>query len=183
MQAIPQQSDKEARTNRCFEALLWALSRPGQVRDLPEVGEAQIIEALLDRECCAHLAPGLANDEIVSAKFIATRAERVEIDRADHVFVGHLDDCASLSCLKTGSDLYPDDGATLVVRADIGFGQRVRLSGPGVDGSLEIGTGRLPLDFWSQRARLVRYPMGFEIFLLDGNRVIGIPRSTKVEIV
>ena len=28
----------------------------------------------------------------------------------------------------------------------------------------------------------MRYPMGFEIFLVDGARILGVPRSTVVEV-
>jgi alpha-D-ribose 1-methylphosphonate 5-triphosphate synthase subunit PhnH len=29
----------------------------------------------------------------------------------------------------------------------------------------------------------MRYPMGFEVFLVDGDRVLGLPRTTAVEVI
>ena len=41
----------EARSNASFEALMRAMSRPGDKRTLPEPGLASIIETLIDLEC------------------------------------------------------------------------------------------------------------------------------------
>lgn len=58
----------------------------------------------------------------------------------------------------------------------------VRLTGPGVNGAVELQLDGLPAGFWQERARLIRYPMGFDLLFLDGDRLIGLPRSTKVEV-
>jgi alpha-D-ribose 1-methylphosphonate 5-triphosphate synthase subunit PhnH len=57
----------------------------------------------------------------------------------------------------------------------------VRLSGPGVDGTLDVTLGISP-GFWAMRAMLCAYPEGFDMLLVDGRSVIGIPRSTLVEV-
>jgi alpha-D-ribose 1-methylphosphonate 5-triphosphate synthase subunit PhnH len=36
--------------------------------------------------------------------------------------------------------------------------------------------------FWAMRAMLCAYPEGFDMLLVDGRSVIGIPRSTQVEV-
>lgn len=177
MNAMPRPSASEARANATFDALLWTLSRPGLPRRLPEPGEAPIIEALLDRECRVH-----ATEPTLIPAIMRTGAEIAEIDRADHVFLGAMTTAADLAHVALGSDLYPDDGATVMVRARFGDGQRLRLTGPGVDGALTLDVGGLPEGFWQTRARCMRYPMGFDLFLTDADRVVGIPRSTQVEV-
>jgi alpha-D-ribose 1-methylphosphonate 5-triphosphate synthase subunit PhnH len=84
--------------------------------------------------------------------------------------------------LRQGSDLHPEEGATLVLAATLGEGQALRLTGPGVDGLVDVKIGGLPDGFWDMRRDVMRYPMGFEIFLIDGARVLGLPRSTAVEV-
>ncbi|WP_145720206.1 phosphonate C-P lyase system protein PhnH [Mesorhizobium tianshanense] len=32
------------------------------------------------------------------------------------------------------------------------------------------------------RARAIRYRLGWDLYLVDGDRVVGIPRSTKIEV-
>ena len=176
MQAIPSPNTEEVRANTCFDALLWSLSRPGDIRQLPEAGEAIIIDALLDRECAA-----FSTDPSLNALIERTGAELVDIKQACHIFLGALQSSALLKDVKTGSDYYPDDGATLIIRATLQSGQKLRLTGPGIDGAKEVQVDGLPSDFWHQRAKCLRYPMGFEIFLLDGDKVMGLPRSTQVE--
>ncbi len=177
MPAAPHPSAAEVRDNAAFDALLWALSRPGLPRRLPDAGEASLIAALLDRECRVHAAEPRLLPEIMR-----TGAEIADIGRADHIFLGTLTSSEPLAEIAVGSDLYPDGGATVVLRAQLGAGPAVRLSGPGVDGDLVVQLGGLPGGFWAARAARARYPMGFDLFLLDGAEVLGIPRSTDVEV-
>ena len=166
----------EARANATYDALLWALGRPGQVRTLPNPGEVEIIHALIGRECRVHAA-----DPRLIPLIVRAGAEVAELSSADHVFLGALADLSPLREIGQGSDLYPDDGATVILAVELGTGPALRLSGPGVDGAVELRVGGLPPGFWEERARIMRYPMGFEIFLLDGARIVGVPRSTDVE--
>lgn len=178
MLATPEPSVTEADANTAFDALLWALSRPGIPRKLPSAGEACIIRALLDRECRAHSA-----DPLLVSMIMQTGAEVTDIDLADHVFLGAAPSLEAFDQVALGSDLYPDDGATVFVRGRIAQGPGVRMRGPGVDGSLMLQLSGLPNGFWQRRTERLRYPMGFDLFILDGAAVVGIPRSTEVEVV
>jgi len=177
MLTVPTAIATETRANHTFEALLWALSRPGMPRDIASDAEAAIIDALIDRECKVYCA-----DPVLMPLILKTGAFLSDPRAADHAFLGKLIDVNVLKSLRAGSDLYPDDGATVVANAQIGTGQLLRLSGPGVDGSLQINIDGLPQEFWAKRADCLRYPMGFDIFLIDGARVIGLPRSTQIEV-
>ena len=172
-----QPSAPETRENAAFEALLWSLSRPGQARDLPAQGPDPIIEALLDRECRVYTA-----DPLLVPRIMRTGAEIAEIEAADHDFLGAGATPEMLERVAVGSDLYPDEGATVVVAATIGEGQSLRLAGPGVNGHIDIRLAGLSDGFWKARAARSRYPMGFDLFIQDGARIIGIPRSTHVEV-
>ena len=176
MLVIPEPSPAERRDNATFDALLWALSRPGLPRDLSEPGEEPIITALLDRECQVYSADPLLMPEIVR-----TGAKLADIDKADHVFLGTMTTSDHLAETAIGSDYYSEDGATLIIRASVGSGAEVRLIGPGIDGAVTLKLGGLPNGFWKARAARLRYPMGFDLFFVDGARVIGVPRSTTVE--
>lgn len=178
MTAHPAPSCFETRTNATHEALMWALSRPGLVRDMPAAGQAGIIEALLDRECRVHCVDAAMAD--VASR---TGATLVEPARADHLFFDSLPNSDRLGQIALGSDLHPETGATLVCNALLGKGPLLRLTGPGCDGAVEVRIAGLPDGFWQARARLTRYPMGFELFFVDGARVLGIPRSTTVSTV
>jgi alpha-D-ribose 1-methylphosphonate 5-triphosphate synthase subunit PhnH len=168
----------EARCNATFEALMWSMARPGQVRELPEPGLAPIVEALIDRECAAY------TDSAALASMIADTGAVLTVDLAvaDHLFLEELTGTSGeLAAIRCGSALYPDDGATLVAQVAHGTGQRLRFTGPGIDGFSDMMIA-LPPEFWAMRARLCAYPEGFDLLLLDGRSVIAIPRSTQIEV-
>jgi alpha-D-ribose 1-methylphosphonate 5-triphosphate synthase subunit PhnH len=166
----------ETRTNAAFEALMWALSRPGTVQSLPEPGIAGIAEALIDRECRV-----FCDDPALTVQIAAFGAALVPVALADHAFLSVLD-CDRLAQVPVGSDLYPDAGATVLAPAQFGSGQRLRLTGPGIETSLEISIAGVEAGVWPLRAARCRYPAGFDLFFIDGAQVLGVPRSTTIEV-
>lgn len=177
--AAPRRGAEEIRTNATYEALMWALARPGTIRTLPEPGMEATAETLIDRECRvfsqnATLLPAIA----------ATGATLGPAETADHAFLS-LDGAAGLSVLSllpVGSHAYPDEGATVFAAARLGEGRRLRLSGPGIETAIDVTVGGLPDEVWAIRAARCVYPTGFELFLIDGDRVLGLPRSTTIEV-
>ena len=170
---------EERRDNAVFEALLRALARPGEVRALPEPGPESLARALLDRECRAFAA-----DPRMAALLGELGAILVPPEEACHAFLS-LDGevgLATLGRLPTGDPLHPERGATVVAPTRIGEGARLRLWGPGIEGAQELRLGGLHPDLWEARSRLCRYPLGVELVLVDGARLVALPRSTSVEV-
>lgn len=172
----PAPSDFEAQTNATYEALMWALSRPGKPRQLPQPGQAGIITTLIDRECAIY-----TDDDELRAVANQAGAHLVAAAQADHLFLTSVPDPAFLRDLRQGSDMYPEDGATLVIPASFAGANNLRLTGPGVDGEVAVSVD-VPPAIWAARQQIMRYPMGFEIFLVDGDQVIGVPRTTEIEV-
>lgn len=175
--AVPVPDAFETRTNATFEALMWALARPGTVQDLPGPGMAGIAEALLDRECRVY-----CDDPALADRIASFGAAQVALPLADHCFLSLDKGLDRLAQLAVGSVLYPDAGATLIAEARIGTGQRLRLTGPGIETVAEIALDGIAPGFWALRARLCRYPAGVDLFLICGAQVIGLPRSTMIEV-
>jgi alpha-D-ribose 1-methylphosphonate 5-triphosphate synthase subunit PhnH len=175
--ALPQPTLDDLRDTAAFEALMWAMARPGTVHSLPE-GLADLALALLDRETRVH-----AEDPALAYCIAATAAALVTPDRADHAFCATAEGAmAALAVLPVGSALYPDEGATLVMPATIGTGSLLRLTGPGIDGHSSLRLGGLPEGFLDLRSARCRYPEGIDLVLVDGRRIVGLPRSTAVEV-
>lgn len=170
----------DTRTNATFEELMWALSRPGQPREMPGEGFWTLAESLLDRECSFH-AP---DDPSLDTMLATTGARRLQLAEADYVFVAidSAENVEALSSLRIGTLAYPDDAATLFATARFGTGQRLRLTGPGIKDSLTIEIGGVDPGFWQMRAKAIRYPLGWDLYLVDGERLLGIPRSTTIEV-
>ena len=81
-----------------------------------------------------------------------------------------------------GDETYPDNGATLVIgcRLNGPHAVNLRLSGPGIQGETTLCVAGLPPAFWQLRERRIRYPLGIDLFLLDGPTVVGLPRTTRI---
>lgn len=178
-QALLLPTAEDMRTNATFDALMWALARPGRVQPLPFPGLLALAESLLDRECSFY-----CSNEALKADIARTGANAVALDEAEYVFasVGNQADLFALSTMLSGNLLYPDASATIFAEAQIGSGTGLRLTGPGINGALDIAIGGVHPDFWTLRAEIIRYPLGWDIYLADGASLIGIPRSTKIEV-
>ncbi|MDO5527945.1 MAG: phosphonate C-P lyase system protein PhnH [Paracoccus sp. (in: a-proteobacteria)] len=173
-------SDDETRDNAAFEAIMWALSRPGAPRDLPQSGLAAVALSLIDGECRVFLG---AKDEVPASIVAGTGATLGPPETADHAIM-RLDEAglADLPRLPAGSQLYPERGATIIAPATIGAGQRLRLSGPGIEGTRDLALGGIAPALWDLRARICAYPLGVELLLVDEARLVALPRSTRIEV-
>lgn len=175
--AAPQRTHEEAFANAAFDALLSATARPGQVEALPGSDFGAIIAALIDRECTF-----FASDDALIHQLNETGARFVSAEAADFVFCQATEVAALLPKVKIGSDLYPDDGATLIVATTLENGDKLRLRGPGIKSHEDVALGGIDRAVWDQRTKQIRYPTGFDMLIVDGADVMALPRSTQVEV-
>lgn len=188
MTATPHAGQQELRAREAFLALMWALSYPGRSHALPapipdnEAACLAIASALLDLET-SFFTP----DKALADQLIRTGAQPQSAADAAYHFYPSVESFQDASTLQTvqqarvGSYLYPDHSATLVIACRLGSGPLLRLTGPGVVGEAELRVEGLPFAFWRLRAEQLRYPLGFDLFLVDGEQVVGLPRTTQVD--
>lgn len=93
---------------------------------------------------------------------------------------GHLPRLDSFGC---GSTDYPDLSTTLVVQVpSLVDGSLTTWSGPGIRGCTRVGIAGLPDWFWSDwKLNTELYPMGVDVFFTNGNAVVSLPRTIRVE--
>ncbi|MBI1282690.1 MAG: phosphonate C-P lyase system protein PhnH [Anaerolineaceae bacterium] len=177
---FPPYTAAEAQSRETFLALMWALSYPGRVHQLP-VGAnafALIAETLLDLET-SYFSP----DESLQSILASTGAHARPPAEAAYHFYEQISD-VSLSDIRqasVGTMLYPDTAATLIIASTLNSGREFDLSGPGVNGQQAIQVGGLPDALWQLRDTACKYPLGWDVFLVDGHQVLGLPRSTRLE--
>jgi len=176
----PVQTPQEARTQTVFRSLLWALSYPGKPYPLPSgVGPLFAVgEALLDLETRFFTPDPALRDLFTEAGSCFS-----EPAQADYLFfptVGRAE-LSHIVQAQRGELLYPDRGATLVLGTSLNGSAR-RWSGPGIQGGRTVSVGGLPEGFWPLRAEAVRYPLGWDVFLVLDSLVLGLPRTTQVEV-
>jgi len=177
---FPLYTAAEAQSRETFLALMWALSYPGRIHQLPNGVHAfsLIAETLLDLET-SYFTP----DESFQRSLVSTGAHARSASDAAYHFYEHITE-TSLSDIRqasVGTMLYPDTAATLITGCSLNSGVEFVLSGPGVNGQQAIQIGGLPDAFWTLRETACKFPLGWDVFLVDGQQVIGLPRSTRME--
>ena len=177
---FPPYTTAEAQSRETFLALMWALSYPGRIHHLPtNIQNFRLIaETLLDLET-SYFTP----DESLQAVLATTGAHARQPSEAAYHFYEQVNE-TTLSTIRqasVGTMLYPDTAATLIVDCTLNSGVEFVLSGPGVNGQQSIQIGGLPDAIWDLRETACKYPLGWDVFLVDGPQVIGLPRSTRME--
>jgi alpha-D-ribose 1-methylphosphonate 5-triphosphate synthase subunit PhnH len=172
----------EVRQHATYTALLWATSYPGRPQRLPVAGLgafAAIGETLVDLETSfftpdAELAlaltrtGGRTQPPRVAPYQLYPRLTPVEIDL--------------LATAPAGTYADPHLGATLVIGCALGAGHELAIRGPGVVGTLTLRAGGLPAGLWAARTAAGPFPLGWDIYLVSGDQVVGLPRSASVEV-
>lgn len=180
----PVLSSVEAQSHQTFLALMWALTHPGQIQTWTEADVATrdsllaIGQALLDLETSFYTP-----DAALAEELGRTMARPLPANAARYHFYPNLDAAAldDIAQATVGTMLYPDKGATIVIGCTLGQGEDFRLSGPGIKSEAIVSIDGIPPELWELRQEKLNYPLGWDIFLVDGKDVIGLPRTTKIE--
>ncbi|GAB3759380.1 phosphonate C-P lyase system protein PhnH [Microlunatus parietis] len=189
-------------SQQVFRACLGALSRPGSLQRLPadELPAGVPAAALVPLALTDLMAPlaGLGRAAGLARRIAtATGAQYVEPEQARFA-VALDDDHEELSGLPVGSTWSPEFGALLSQRVEAlrqAQGAALRqaqgaeaieltLSGPGIKGTTMITVAGLSRDFFAARADLTAaFPTGIDLVLItDYRTMIGIPRTTRIEV-
>jgi alpha-D-ribose 1-methylphosphonate 5-triphosphate synthase subunit PhnH len=175
-------TETEAREHATFTALMWALSYPGRPQTLPVAGLAAftaIAEALVDLET-GYFTPNAAlADELARTGGRALPPRQAPYQFYPQLTPGMLD---MLAAAPVGTHRDPDRAATLVIGCTPDKGARLTLRGPGIPGTITIALGGIPPEFWPMRVAVGAYPLGWDVFFVAGDHVIGLPRTTLVEV-
>ncbi|AHG20903.1 carbon-phosphorus lyase complex subunit [Chania multitudinisentens RB-25] len=178
-------------SQQAFRLILKALSEPGQTVTLPggpawgalNAASTAVLLTLADRETPLQLAAALKSEQVLTNIRFHTGAplatHHAEIVLA--LFDAQLQ-AADLQALPHGSEISPELSASVVVQITaLEGGPKRRLSGPGLEKPREISP-QLPIALWDYLLeRPQRFPLGLDIMLTCGERLLAIPRTTRVE--
>lgn len=187
---IPALSSLESREHATFEALMRAISRPGQVKDFAlrdgdATGLETVAEALLDLEVSFW-----TNDSTLERSLSHSGAQARSITEAEYIFCPRLEAKAleELGRASVGTLVYPDQSATIAIACSFGSGLSLRLTGPGIESETRVRVQGIPEAFLALRDRVSSYPLGWDVLLVEKTanssaRVIGLPRTTRIEVI
>jgi alpha-D-ribose 1-methylphosphonate 5-triphosphate synthase subunit PhnH len=177
-------SDAPVQSAHAFRAALNALARPGRIvrtsgAEAPapvSPAAATLLLTLCDAETPLCLAGG--HDTQTVRDWIAFHIGAPLVGPGQAMFaLGTWSALAPLDAFPVGTPEYPDRSTTLIVETDALSATGARLTGPGIEIEARLN---LP-DIAALRANHARYPLGLDLFFTAGDRIAGLPRSTKVE--
>jgi alpha-D-ribose 1-methylphosphonate 5-triphosphate synthase subunit PhnH len=165
-----------------FRKVLEALSRPGMEMRVGgatppaplSVAAGVLILTLIDGTTPVHLAGAHDADGVRDWIRFHTGAPFVGAEDASFA-IGTWNALLPVKRFAIGSADYPDRAATLVIEGPHTL--EALLTGPGIEREAKA---RLP-DIADFAANHAQFPLGWDAFLTEGDQVVGLPRSTKVE--
>jgi alpha-D-ribose 1-methylphosphonate 5-triphosphate synthase subunit PhnH len=175
-----------------FRAVLQALANPGRIQTIDSRcgvpaglshGMTAVLLTLADIDAAVWLP---ATADAAARAFLRFHCACPLVDDpAQARFAALPAGCAApaLEACDPGDPAYPDRSTTLLIEvASLQEGHPVTLSGPGIPGTRALRVTGLPANFWTQwAANHRRFPLGVDVVLIQGNRVCGLPRTTRVE--
>lgn len=177
-----------------FRLIMTAMANPGQILTLPDLlpgyapaeqGVAAILLTLTDFETPLWLPPALRDSALGRAIRFHTGAPMAEPAAAAFAVLAGSQDDVPLGAFSVGEDRYPDRSATILrVCESLSPSGALRLSGPGIPGSRQLGITGPGLDsaFWrALAANHALYPVGVDLLLVSGLSIVGLPRSTRID--
>lgn len=169
---------------RAFRAVLEAMARPGTILTLQgaappaplSVAAGVVLLTLADATTPLHLA-GAADCAAVQ-NWVAFHIGAPLVAAKDCDFaIGTWAALHPVSQFRIGQPDYPDRAATLIVERDQLNPHGPRLTGPGIETETWLDLPETAA-FCANRAQ---FPLGFDCLFTCGDRIAGLPRSTKVE--
>ena len=177
-------ADRPVEAASAFRAAMAALARPGRIERLAgahppapmSVAAGTLILTLCDPDTGLHLAPSHDTSEVRAWVAFHTGAPLVAREAAAFA-VGAWEALLPLEGYPLGTAEYPDRSATLIVECEGLAEAGARLTGPGIRDAAWLA---LP-DVAAFRANARLFPLGLVFFLTAGDRVAGLPRTSRVD--
>lgn len=194
-------------TQKTFRTLLQAMSHPGRIYRLERKLEVRsqksdkynlssvfcppfsVLQTLLDHEVAFNVF-GHQREEWEYRIIRATGSRTANVEDADFVIIPSGGSDGAILHAKRGSLEYPDTGATVIYSVHLlsardNGGVGVTLKGPGINGEIKPFIGGIKKDEFHYLKEInSEYPLGVDSIFIDAeNRLMCMPRSTKIEVI
>ncbi|MBC7585623.1 phosphonate C-P lyase system protein PhnH [Tardiphaga sp. vice352] len=186
-------ADKVLSAQSTFRSVMDAMARPGSVQRIeagsgvpaPMMrGSAAIALTLFDQDTPVWLDAGMAATPAV-AKWIKFHTSAPVIAGSSVCSFALIAEARTLPGFEQfsfGTSEYPDRSTTIILQvASLTEGPAYGLRGPGIDGTA-ILHATIGLPDWLDRLALnaTLFPRGIDLVLVSDDRVVAIPRTTRL---
>jgi alpha-D-ribose 1-methylphosphonate 5-triphosphate synthase subunit PhnH len=177
-------ADGPVQSARAFREILEAMARPGTIRRVQgaappaplSLAAGVALLVLADPTTPLHLAGAADTPALRAWVAFHIGAPLVAAEAADFA-LGTWDDLQPVSRFRIGQPDYPDRSATLIVEVDRLTNHGPAITGPGI----ALATWLSLPETAAFRANRALFPLGFDCLFTCGDRLAGLPRSTRVE--
>lgn len=177
-------TDAPVQSARAFRAVLEAMARPGTIRTVAgaappaplSVAAGVALLTLTDPTTPLHLAGDADTPAVRDWLAFHIGAPLVEADDAAFA-LGKWEALQPVTRFRIGQPDYPDRAATLIVEVGRLTNHGPALTGPGIELAAWLS---LP-ETKAFRVNRALFPLGFDCLFTCGDRLAGLPRSTRVE--
>lgn len=176
-----------------FRRLLKAMSEPGAIVALHQlrhgwqplnVATTSVLLTLADNDTPVWISSALHNDIVSQSLRFHTNAPLV--DQPQQATFAVASDAISgeqLNALCEGSAVAPETSATLIVQvSSLSGGRMLRLTGAGIAEERMIAPQLPNCILHELTERPHPFPLGVDLILTCGERLLAIPRTTHVEV-
>ena len=189
--------EKCDRSQAVFKTVIKALSMPAKILDLPFPADAeeffdpliQVLKPLLNGKTTFCLTRASQNLQLERFLRTTTGSRLSDPCHADFFVAPSGKSFGEVLALKRGSLDCPEQGATVLYGVELLEGDSyaesgLRFSGPGVDGFAEPLIRGLPFkELLFLKKTNQEFPLGIDALFVDRNgRLMGLPRSTRIEV-
>ena len=174
-----------------FRRLLKAMSEPGVIVALQQlqhgwqplnIASTSLLLTLADHETPVWLSSALHNDLVGQNLRFHTGAPLVELpQQAVFAVTDERISSEQLNVLSAGTVAAPETGVTLIVQlASLSGGRMLRLAGIAEERMIAPQLPDCIIDELTERPH--PFPLGIDLILTCGERLLAIPRTTHVEV-
>ncbi|MEQ9487834.1 MAG: phosphonate C-P lyase system protein PhnH [Alphaproteobacteria bacterium] len=177
-----------------FRAVLNAFSRPGRIATVAtgieppspvHAATAAIALSLFDLSTPYWIDPALDGNAVIDYIGFHSGARPTETpNKSTFAILRGSDNAVAWDAFAIGTPDYPDRSTTLIIQVDdLREDGPVKLTGPGIKTEHHVRINGIDDAFWSSRHENAQlYPLGTDIILVAGARMICLPRTTRVEV-
>ncbi|WP_320200244.1 phosphonate C-P lyase system protein PhnH [Agrobacterium sp. rho-13.3] len=187
-------SDAVFQSQQVFKTVMDGMARPGTLKSIDlsinppaPLGHATggILLTLCDHDTPVWLSAPLAKSIVAGWLAFHTGAPVAEAKtEARFAVIEPGSGLSSFDLFAQGTQDYPDRSATVIIGVtDFETGPQMVLSGPGIRHTETIRPSGLPEIFerlWNENRAV--FPRGVDVILTCGNRLICLPRTTRIEV-
>jgi len=184
----PAFSDPVRDAQQSFRTALKAMAEPGIILPLSGAPALDALQpaayalclTLFDSDTPVWLSPRFDSETIrTNLAFHCSCTFTAQREQARFALLD-VEDLQDLSAFDSGSERYPDQSCTLIIQLDkLTGGSVTDWKGPGIDKTRQLYLP-VPAEFWRQRALRSDFPRGLDILIASKDRVIALPRTTRV---